>query len=155
MFNIVLVNPQIPGNTGTIGRVCVASNSTLHLIKPLGFNIDDKSVKRAGLDYWGDLKLKVWDSLDEFLKINPINERHFFATTKSEKNYFEMKFQKGDFLYFGREDGGLSMELMEKKWENAMKIPMSEKARSINLGIAVGIILYEAIKQNYDIDLII
>lgn len=149
MFNIVLVTPQIPGNTGTIGRVCVATNSTLHLIKPLGFNIDDKSVKRAGLDYWSDLKLKVWESLDEFLSANPINERHFFATTKAEKNYFEMEFKKGDFLYFGREDGGLPMELMEKKWQNSMKIPMSTKTRSINLGISVGIILYEAIKQNF------
>lgn len=149
MFNIVLVTPQIPGNTGTIGRICVATNSTLHLIKPLGFNIDDKSVKRAGLDYWGDLKLKVYDSLDEFLELNPIDDRHFFATTKSSENYFEAKFKKGDFLYFGREDGGLPEDLMAKNSANKIKIPMSSKTRSINLGVSVGIILYEAIKQNF------
>ncbi len=154
MFNIVLVTPQIPGNTGTIGRICVATNSTLHLIKPLGFNIDDKSVKRAGLDYWSDLKLKVYDSLDKFLELNPIDDRHFFATTKSNKNYFEAKFKKDDFLYFGREDGGLPEDLMQKKLENRITIPMSKKTRSINLGISVGIILYEAIKQNFgEIDL--
>ena len=154
MFNIVLVTPQIPGNTGTIGRICVATNSTLHLIKPLGFNIDDKSVKRAGLDYWGDLKLKVYDSLNEFLELNPINDRHFFATTKSSKNYFEAKFKKNDFFYFGREDGGLPEDLMQIKLENKITIPMSSKTRSINLGVSVGIILYEAIKQNFtEVDL--
>jgi len=150
MLNIVLVNPAIPGNTATTGRTCLATNSTLHLVKPLGFDIDEKAVRRAGLDYWSDVDIKLWESLDEFLKANPITDRHFFATTKSDKNYFEIEYQKGDFIYFGKEDAGLPMELMEKKWENAITIPM-HNTRSLNLAVSVGIVAYEAIKQNVEI----
>ncbi len=151
MFNIVLVEPQIPPNTGTIGRLCVATNSALHLVKPLGFSIDDKSLKRAGLDYWEFLDLRIYENLDEFLEKNRVNERHFFATTKSDKYYFKVKLQKGDFIYFGREDGGLPEKLMEKMPENKITIPMfSEKIRSINLATAVSIILYDGIRVNLE-----
>jgi len=149
MFNIVLVNPQIPPNTGNIGRLCVNTNSTLHLIKPLGFDISEKAVKRAGLDYWEKLDLVVWESLEDFLKENGEKiDRFFFATTKSKKPYFEVKFEKGDFLIFGSETKGLPMEFMEKNWQNAITIPMCKSGRSLNLSVSVGIILYEGIKQN-------
>ena len=151
MFNIVLVNPQIPPNTGNIGRLCVNTNSTLHLIKPLGFDIDEKSVKRAGLDYWEKLDLVVWESLDDFLKENErYIDRFFFATTKSNKPYFEANFMSGDFLIFGSETKGLPINFMKKNWQNAITIPMCKDGRSLNLAVSVGIILYEAIKQNID-----
>ena len=148
MFNVVLLNPQIPPNTGNIGRICVNTNSRLHLIKPLGFDIDEKSVKRAGLDYWKKLDLVVWDSLDDFLKENNNFDRFFFATTKSKRPYFEVEYKNGDFLIFGSETKGLPMELMQKNWENAITIPMCKNGRSLNLAVSVGIVLYEAIRQN-------
>ena len=148
MFNIVLLNPQIPPNTGNIGRICVNTNSRLHLIKPLGFDIDEKSVKRAGLDYWEKLDLVVWDSLDDFLKENSNFDRFFFATTKSKRPYFEVEYKDEDFLIFGSETKGLPMELMRKNWENAITIPMCKNGRSLNLAVSVGIVLYEAIRQN-------
>ncbi len=151
MFNIVLVNPQIPPNTGNIGRLCVNTNSTLHLVKPLGFDISEKAVKRAGLDYWEKLDLVVWESLEEFYKENEkYLDRFFFATTKSKKPYFEVAFKPGDFLIFGSETKGLPMEFMRKNWQNAITIPMCENGRSLNLSVSVGIILYEAIKQNFN-----
>ena len=148
MFNVVLVNPQIPPNTGNIGRLCVNTGSTLHLVKPLGFDISDKAVKRAGLDYWHKLNLKVWESLEEFVA-NIDLHRCYFATTKASKNYFDVKFRPGDFLIFGSETKGLPMDLMQKRWEHAIKIPMSKEGRSLNLAVSVGIILYEAIRQNF------
>jgi len=150
LFNIVLVHPQIPQNTGAIGRVCVNTDCKLHIIKPTCFEINDKNVKRAGLDYWNLLDLTVWESLEEFMKSHePHIDRFFFATTKTKKTYFKFKFQKGDYLFFGGESTGLPMEFMEKKWENAMTIPMGKNGRSLNLSIAVGIILYDAIRQNF------
>jgi len=150
MFNIVLVNPNIPQNTGAIGRICVNTNSTLHLIKPLSFDIDEKSVRRAGLDYWKILDLKVWESLEEFLDANiSKKDRFFFATTKSDKPYFEFEYKRGDFLFFGSETKGLPLELMDIKKENMVTIPMSKNGRSLNQAVSVGIILYEAIRQNY------
>ncbi len=150
MFNIVLVHPQIPQNTGAIGRVCVNTDCKLHIIKPTCFEINDKNVKRAGLDYWNLLDLTVWESLEEFMKSHePHIDRFFFATTKTKKPYFKFEFQKGDYLFFGGESTGLPMEFMEKKWENAMTIPMGKNGRSLNLSIAVGIILYDAIRQNF------
>jgi tRNA (cytidine/uridine-2'-O-)-methyltransferase len=149
MFNIVLVEPRIPQNTGTIGRVCKATNSVLHLIKPYGFEITDKNLKRAGMDYWYDLDVREWNNLDDFFKSNPLNDRHFFATTKTKKPYFKIKYNKGDFLYFGREDAGLPQELMDKLPNNKITIPMVEGTRSINISISVGIILYDAIRQNF------
>ncbi|MDR0408588.1 MAG: tRNA (cytidine(34)-2'-O)-methyltransferase [Campylobacteraceae bacterium] len=150
MFNIVLLHPQIPQNTGSIGRLCVNTDCKLHIIKPTCFEISDKMVKRAGLDYWRLLDLKVWDSLDEFLSVHSEKlERFFFATTKSNKPYFEAQYKKEDFLFFGGESTGLPMELMKKNWDNAVTIPMGRNGRSLNQAVAVGIILYDAIRQNF------
>ena len=149
MFNIVLVEPQIPPNTGTIGRLCVNLGATLHLVKPLGFNIDDKAVKRAGLDYWKDLDLRVWDSFDEFLKDNPINGNSHLSTTKTDNLYFNARFKKGDYLIFGSETKGLREDILLKHRDICITIPMGEGGRSLNLGISVGIVAYEALRQNY------
>lgn len=151
MFNIVLVHPQIPQNTGSIGRMCVNTDTTLHIVKPTVFDLDEKSVKRAGLDYWERLNPVIWESLDGFLEANKsLIQRFFFATTKSKKPYFEAKFQKGDYLFFGGESTGLPMELMEMNFQNAIQIPMSKHGRSLNQATSAGIVLYEAIRQNYD-----
>ena len=149
MFNIVLVEPQIPPNTGTIGRLCVNLGATLHLVKPLGFNIDDKAVKRAGLDYWKDLDLRVWDSFDEFLKAHPINSNSHLSTTKTDNLYFNAKFKKGNYLIFGSETKGLREDILLKHRDRCITIPMGEGGRSLNLGISVGIVAYEALRQNY------
>jgi len=151
MFNIVLVHPQIPQNTGSIGRICVNTDSKLHIIKPTCFEINDKSVKRAGLDYWDLLDITVWEDLDEFMEAHGDKiDRFFFSTTKSKKPYFQADFKDGDFILFGGESTGLPMELMQKKWQNAITIPMGKNGRSLNLSVAVGIVLYDAIKQNFD-----
>ncbi|MDD3463408.1 MAG: tRNA (cytidine(34)-2'-O)-methyltransferase [Sulfurospirillaceae bacterium] len=150
MFNIVLVHPQIPQNTGSIGRMCVNADCTLHIVKPTMFEISDKTVKRAGLDYWPLLDVHIWESLDEFLHVHSDKvERFFFATTKTKKPYFEATFKKGDFLFFGGESTGLPMELMRLKWENAITIPMGKNGRSLNQATSAGIILYDAIRQNF------
>ncbi len=149
MFNVVLVHPQIPNNTGTIGRLCVNTGSTLHLIEPLGFDIDEKAVRRAGLDYWKVLDLKVWKSFNEFAEANQQHDRFFFATTKVNTPYFEKEFNEGDFLIFGSETAGIPEEILYENDEQCMTIPMSKDGRSLNLAISTGIILYEAIKQNF------
>ncbi len=149
MFNIVLVEPQIPPNTGTIGRLCVNLGATLHLIKPLGFDIDDKAVKRAGLDYWKELDLKVWESFDDFLEVNPINKNFHLATTKTDKLYFNADFKKDDYILFGSETKGIREETLLKHKDNCITIPMGMGGRSLNLGISVGIVAYEALRQNY------
>ncbi len=150
MFNIVLVEPQIPPNTGTIGRLCVNLGATLHLVKPLGFDIDDKAVKRAGLDYWKELNLIVWDSFDEFLIANPINKNFHLATTKTDELYFNAEFNKGDYILFGSETKGIREDILLKYKDNCITIPMGDGGRSLNLGISVGIVTYEALRQNYD-----
>lgn len=151
MFNIVLVNPKIHTNTGSIGRMCVNSGAKLHLIKPLGFEIDDKHLRRAGLDYWANLKPIIWESLKEFLEANlKFKDRFFFATTKCNKLYFDAKFAPGDYLIFGAEDCGLPIELMKLNKNNCITIPMTNQGRSLNLATSVGIITYEAIRQNVD-----
>jgi tRNA (cytidine/uridine-2'-O-)-methyltransferase len=150
MFNIVLVNPEIPQNTGSIGRICVNTDTKLHIIKPITFDLSQKAVRRAGLDYWKLLDLEVWDSLDDFLKVHEDKiDRFFFATTKTDKPYFEAEFREGDYLLFGGESTGLPKELMAKKAENMITIPMGKNGRSLNLSVAVGIVLYDAIRQNY------
>jgi len=150
MFNIVLVHPQIPQNTGSIGRMCVNANCSLHIVKPTMFEISDKTVKRAGLDYWHLLDVHVYESLEDFLKMHADKvERFFFATTKTKKPYFEASFQAGDFLFFGGESTGLPMELMQLKWDNAITIPMGKNGRSLNQATSAGIILYDAIRQNF------
>ncbi|TKX30978.1 tRNA (cytidine(34)-2'-O)-methyltransferase [Campylobacter estrildidarum] len=150
MFNIVLVHPRIPQNTGSIGRMCYNAGFKLHIIKPSVFDISQKAVRRAGLDYWEKLEPIVWENLDFFLEENLIfKERFFFATTKSEKPYFEVQFQENDFLFFGSESYGLPMELMQINWQNAITIPMKSYGRSLNLATSVGIISYEALRQNF------
>jgi len=150
MFNIVLFNPQIPHNTGAIGRLCVNSNAKLHLIKPLGFDISEKAVKRAGLDYWDKLNPTIWENYEEFFNNIDIN-RCYFATTKSKKPYFKATFKKDDYIIFGSETSGMPMEIMEKNKNNMITIPMGEHGRSLNLAISVGIILYDAIRQNFEL----
>ena len=149
MFNVVLVHPQIPNNTGTIGRLCVNTGSTLHLIEPLGFDISEKAVRRAGLDYWHKLDLKVWKSLDEFFAAQSKDIRCFYATTKTDKPYFEAKFQEGNFIFFGSETEGIPSEVLEAHPERCVTIPMTKEGRSLNLAISTGVVLYEAIKQNF------
>lgn len=150
MFNIVLVTPQIPNNTGAIGRLCVNTGSSLHLIKPIGFDIDEKAVRRAGLDYWHKIDLHVWESIDDFMNAHPTRDRFFFATTKTDRPYFEMDFQEGDYLLFGSETSGIPAEILNAFPEQTMTIPMTKEGRSLNLAISSGIILYEAIKQNFN-----
>ena len=149
MFNIVLYNPQIPNNTGSIGRLCVNTGSSLHLIKPLGFDIDEKAVRRAGLDYWHKLDLHVWDDLESFLAAQSQDARYFYGTTKTDTPYFERSFQEDDFLFFGSETKGLPAELLAAHPDRCMTIPMTKEGRSLNLAVSTGIILYEAIKQNF------
>ena len=146
MFNIVLVNPQIPPNTGNIGRLCVNLGARLHLIKPLGFSIEEKALRRAGLDYWKKLDLVVWESLEEFLEVHGKDNLHL-ATTKAQNIYWDAKFERGDFLVFGSETKGLDEEFLKKYWQNSIKIPMSKEGRSLNLAVSVGIIAYEALRQ--------
>ena len=148
MFNIVLFNPQIPPNTGNIGRLCVNAGAKLHIVKPIGFDISEKAVKRAGLDYWKKLDLTVWESTDEFLQSVNIS-KCFFATTKTNKLYFEAKFKPGDYLIFGSETKGIDEEILKKNYNNCITIPMTKEGRSLNLAVSAGIILYEAIRQNF------
>lgn len=149
MFNLVLVNPQIPNNTGSIGRLCVNTGASLHLIKPLGFDIDEKAVRRAGLDYWHKLDLHVWENLEEFFEKNPKAKSGYFATTKTDRPYFEAPFKEGDFIFFGSETKGIPAEVLEANPEQCITIPMTKEGRSLNLAVSTGIVLYEAIKQNY------
>jgi tRNA (cytidine/uridine-2'-O-)-methyltransferase len=146
MFNIVLVEPEIPPNTGNIGRLCLATGSTLHLVKPLGFSIDDRTLKRAGLDYWKEVEVKLWDSFDQLQGEYAANARFFFLTTKSDRAYYDVKFRAGDFLVFGRETKGLPESLLASHAGELLTIPMCG-TRSLNLATAVGIVLFEAMRQ--------
>jgi tRNA (cytidine/uridine-2'-O-)-methyltransferase len=146
MFNIVLVEPEIPPNTGNIGRLCLATRSTLHLVKPLGFSLDNRELRRAGLDYWKELHLQLWDSFEALRRAQPARARYFFLTTKSRRAYYEVRFQKQDFLVFGRETKGLSEDLLAANVENCITIPM-HGTRSLNLATAVAIVLFEAVRQ--------
>ena len=148
MFNIVLLNPQIPPNTGNIGRLCVNAGAKLHIVKPIGFDIGEKAVKRAGLDYWDKLDLTIWENSDEFFNNIDINKCHF-ATTKTNKPYFEAKFNEGDYIIFGSETKGIDEAILNKNKEKCITIPMTKEGRSLNLAVSVGIILYEAIRQNF------
>ena len=150
MFNIVLFSPQIPPNTGNIGRLCVNAGATLHLVKPLGFCLSEKAIKRAGLDYWDKLDLVIWESVDEFLEKNDTSKMHF-ATTKTKKPYFQAKFNPGDFIIFGSETKGIDEKILNKYKNQCITIPMTKNGRSLNLAVSTGIILYEAIRQNFDL----
>jgi len=149
LFNLVLVNPQIPNNTGAIGRLCVNAGASLHLIKPIAFDIDEKAVRRAGLDYWHKLDLHVWENLDDFFANNKISNNAHFATTKTDKPYFEAEFKEGDYIFFGSETAGIPENILNRYKEQNITIPMTKEGRSLNLAISTGIVLYEAIKQNY------
>ncbi len=147
-FHIVFVEPEIPPNTGNIARTCAATDSVLHLVRPLGFDIDSKAVRRAGLDYWPFVKLEVHDSLEEFLKKH-MDKRMFLATTKGGKRYTDVKYEDGDMILFGRETQGLPKDFVEKNKDFAIRIPMSEntRLRSLNLANSANIILFEALRQ--------
>ena len=146
MFNVVLVQPEIPPNTGNVGRLCLATKSTLHLVKPLGFSLADRQLKRAGLDYWEDVDLKIWESLGELLKATQSDDRSFFVTTKSKRAYWDIQFRPGDFLVFGRETKGLPENLLAASESQCITVPMAG-TRSLNLATAVGIVLFEAVRQ--------
>ena len=150
MINIVLVEPQIPPNTGTIGRLCVNLGATLHLVKPLGFDIDDKTVKRAGLDYWHLVDLVVWESFAEFLSAHPIDEHTHMGTTKTDRLYWDATFNRGDYVLFGSETKGLDERVLLAHPDRCITVPMGAGGRSLNLGVSVGIVAYEALRQNYD-----
>jgi tRNA (cytidine/uridine-2'-O-)-methyltransferase len=145
MFNVVLVEPEIPPNTGNVGRLCLATRSTLHLVGPLGFSLDDRQLKRAGLDYWDEVDVREWSSVEELQRANA-SARFFYSTTKAKLPYFEVRFRPKDFLVFGRETKGLSERLLEENRENCITIPM-HGTRSLNLATAVGIVLFEAMRQ--------
>jgi len=148
MFNVVLIRPEIPPNTGNVGRLCLATQSTLHLVKPLGFSLDNRQLKRAGLDYWDEVDLKLWDSFDALQRSQPSNASYFFLTTKSKRPYYEMRFQPGDFLVFGPETKGLPESLLGANNDRCVCIPM-HGTRSLNLATAVGIVLFEAVRQQH------
>ena len=145
-MNIVLHEPEIPGNTGNIGRTCVATNTALHLIKPLGFEITDKTVKRAGMDYWQHLELYVYEDFNDFISKNP-NARIYMATTKARKAYTEVEYKEDDFIMFGRESAGIPEEILVKYEETSIRIPMVGETRSLNLSSSAAIVLYEALRQ--------
>ena len=147
MFNIVLVHPDIPQNTGNIVRTCAATGAVLHLIKPLGFSIEDKYLKRAGLDYWDEATVKVYDSFEEFEEKNPTGKR-YLCTTKGSKCYCDFEFSDGDYLVFGSETKGLPDSIHESYPDTRIRIPMREGIRCLNLSNAVNIILFKAIRQN-------
>ncbi len=145
-FNIVLLEPEIPHNTGAIGRTCVATNTSLHLIKPLGFDIDEKSVRRSGLDYWEEIDLHVYENYEDFLERNP-NARVFMATTKAKKTYADVEYHENDFIMFGKESKGIPEEILSINKDLCIRIPMVEKHRSLNLANSASIIVYEALRQ--------
>lgn len=146
MMHIVLVNPEIPQNTGNIARTCAATGAMLHLIRPLGFELSDKYLKRAGLDYWHMMTLEIHDSWEAFLEKYPDANLHF-ATTKAPRDYCGAQYRDGDFLVFGRETKGLDEELLARNYEKCVRIPMKADARSLNLSNSVAILLYEALRQ--------
>ena len=146
-FDIVLVEPEIPPNTGTTARLCGATDAVLHLVKPLGFSIDDKHLKRAGLDYWEHIRIVYWENLDAFLAAQDERQLYFF-TKKTGKPYTRARFQPGDFLVFGRETKGLPGDIIKMYKDRCYTIPMSNrKIRSLNLASAASIVLYEALRQ--------
>ena len=149
-MNIVLLEPEIPQNAGNIARTCAVTKSTLHLIKPLGFSVEDKYLKRAGLDYWNLLDIYYYDNFDDFLKKNkyPVI---FMATTKSKKLYTDVQYQQNDYIMFGKESAGIPEEILLQYPQTSVRIPMFEQARSLNLSNAVAVLLYEALRQqNFD-----
>lgn len=147
MLNVVLVQPEIPQNTGNIARTCAATGCVLHLIRPLGFEIDDKKLKRAGLDYWHLLDIRYYDNIDDFFEKNQ-NGSYFYLTTKAQKSYTDVDFDKNAYLIFGKETKGLPERMLTKNPERCIRIPMRLGARSLNLSNSVAIVVFEALRQN-------
>jgi len=146
-LNIVLVEPEIPHNTGNIARTCALTNTSLHLVRPLGFSVDDKHLKRAGLDYWGLVDIHYYDNFDELLEKYPDGD-FYYATTKAPKNYCEFAYSDNMFFVFGKETKGLSKEILDNNLEHTIRIPMrGDIKRSLNLSNSVNIIIYEALRQ--------
>ena len=149
MFNIVLLEPEIAANTGNIGRTCVVTGSKLHLIRPFGFRIGEKEIKRAGLDYWEKLSPEIYDDIEDFSKKNPYATGNmYFATTKAERTYADVKFCPGDFIMFGKESAGIPEEILCRNKDRCIRIPMAQGERSLNLSNAAAVIIYEALRQN-------
>ena len=146
MFNVVLVEPEIPPNTGNVGRLCLATRSTLHLVRPFGFSLDDRQLRRAGLDYWDDVSLQLWDSFETLQRAQSASARYFFLTTKTRRPYHNVNFRADDFLVFGRETKGLPSRLLAANTNSCITIPM-HGTRSLNLATAVAIVLFEAVRQ--------
>lgn len=146
-FHIVLVEPEIPANTGNIARTCAATGAHLHLVRPLGFDTDDRTMKRAGLDYWYAVHIEYHDSFQEVLDANP-NGRFFYTSTRATKVYSDLQYQDGDFFVFGKETKGLPAELLEANPETSIRMPMTDKVRSMNLSNSAAVILFEALRQN-------
>lgn len=147
MLNIVLLEPEIPANTGNIGRTCVAAGARLHLIEPMGFQINEKQVRRAGLDYWEKLDYVIYDSFSDFLAKNP-GARLYMATTKAKHVYSEVLYEDDCYIMFGKESAGIPEEILVDYEETTIRIPMFGDIRSLNLGNSVAIVLYEALRQN-------
>ena len=145
-MHIVMVEPEIPGNTGNISRLCAANHITLHLVKPLGFSLEDKYLKRAGLDYWELLDLEVHENFTQLQEKYKAN-RYFYLTTKSDKCYADIRFRPDDMLVFGKETKGLPESLLKANRENCFRIPMIDEARSLSLSNAVAVVSYEALRQ--------
>ncbi len=146
-MNIVLLEPEIAANTGNIGRTCCATGTTLHLIYPLGFRINDKTLKRAGMDYWDKLDVRYYDDYSDFIEKNP-DIKLYMATTKALHTYDEVKYDDDAYIMFGKESAGIPEELLMANADNCVRIPMGHDMRSLNLGNSVAIILYEALRQN-------
>lgn len=146
MLDIVLLEPEIPHNTGAIARTCAATGARLHLIKPLGFDISDKAVKRCGLDYWHLVDISVYEDLDDYFRKNG-DERLFLATTKAPRDYSQADFSRGAALMFGKETAGLPQELRDRYKDRCLRIPMIDQARSLNLSNSAAILAYEALRQ--------
>lgn len=147
MFNIVLVEPQIPPNTGNISRTCAVTGCALHLVRPLGFSTDDRELKRAGLDYWSALDIYYYDSFEE-LEEKHSGDRFFLFSTHAERSYADIAYRPGDFLVFGKETAGLGEALLTRRKDDAVRIPMRKTLRSLNLSNSVAIVVYEGLRQN-------
>lgn len=147
-MNIVLFQPEIPANTGNIGRTCVATDTRLHLIEPLGFRLNEKEIKRAGMDYWEHLDVTRYVNYEQFLQKNP-EAKIWMATTKAKHVYTEVSFGENDYIMFGKESAGIPEEILVENEESCIRIPMLEKIRSLNLSNSVAIVLYEALRQNH------
>ena len=145
-LNIVLLEPEMPANTGNIGRTCVATGTVLHLIEPLGFHLDDRSIKRAGMDYWHQLDVRRYINYEDFLEKNP-GAVIYMATTKAKKVYTQVSYEEDCYIMFGKESAGIPEEILKKNKERCVRIPMNEEIRSLNLSNSVAIMLYEALRQ--------